>query len=139
MKFMLPSSTVGERLRVLVVGVGGTGSAVLANLAQLAIAMEQLGHPGLDVIAIDDDVVSAANVGRQLFGPADIGLPKAAVLVNRINLAFGLEWRAGLDRFKAAACERGHGRARVIIGCVDSRAGRAEMQSAHEMSYGDSG
>jgi len=138
MKFTLPSSTLGRRIDIVVVGAGGTGSAVLANLAQLAVALPQLGHPGIDVHAMDDDTVSQANVGRQLFSPADIGLSKAAVLVNRINLTYGLEWRANHARFDADGMRQMRDRPMVVIGCVDSRAGRAAMHAWHERSdYND--
>lgn len=136
MKFNLPSGSLGTPIDILVVGVGGTGSAVLANLAQLAIAMKQLGHPGIHVTAIDDDTVSTANVGRQLFSAADLGLPKAAVLVNRINMAFGLDWAADVGRFAASTHARHFRRPAVIMGCVDSRAGRLEMHTAHRDARG---
>jgi len=134
MKFNLPSTSLGRPIDIVVVGVGGTGSAVLANLAQLAVAMPQLGHPGVNVHAMDDDVVTQANVGRQLFSPSDIGQSKVAILVNRINLAYGLEWRATHGRFSADSLTQTHGRPLVVIGCVDSRSGRAAMHEWHEAS-----
>ena len=132
MKFNLPGSTIGRPIDIVVVGVGGTGSAVLANLAQLSIAMGQLGHPGIHIVAFDDDTVSEANVGRQLFCPADIGLSKAAVLVNRINLAYGLEWQSVHGRFHADCTVQRGDRPVVLVGCVDSRKGRAAMHQWHE-------
>lgn len=52
--------------------------------------MIALGHPGgLEVTVIDSDQVSEANVGWQMFYPSDVGLSKATVLVNRINMAMG--------------------------------------------------
>jgi hypothetical protein len=58
--------TLSERIRarraveVLVVGAGGTGSAILMGLPYLHQAMRVWGHPyGLRVTLMDPDVVSA--------------------------------------------------------------------------------
>lgn len=105
---------------VTVVGAGGTGSQVITGLAQLDRAMRSLGHPGgLQVTVVDDDTVSEANVGRQMFWPSDIGLAKADVLVHRINMAMGLDWEARVKRVEAQDLQ-GH----LVIGCVDNRAAR---------------
>jgi PRTRC genetic system ThiF family protein len=66
-----------REVRVTVIGAGGSGSQMLMGLAQLHTAMLALGHPGgLDVTVIDADQVSEANVGRQMFYPSDVGLPR---------------------------------------------------------------
>lgn len=57
---------------VLLVGTGGTGSQVLNNLGKMSHALRQLGHPGLYVVAVDDDIVSEANLGRQSFSQSDV-------------------------------------------------------------------
>ena len=62
------------------IGVGGGGSLVLSGLVRLHLAIKSLGHPhGLAVNVWDPDIVSQANVGRQLFAPNEIGLNKAEV------------------------------------------------------------
>ena len=54
--------------RVLVIGAGGLGSAVLPSLAAAGVGV--LG-------IVDDDVVEVTNLHRQLLhGPADVGRPK---------------------------------------------------------------
>jgi PRTRC genetic system ThiF family protein len=108
------------------VGVGGTGSQILSGLARLHLSMLALGHPrGLTVEAYDPDVVSEANVGRQLFYRDDVGRNKAEVLVNRINMAYGLNWIAKGEEFK-------HSRymlyESIVISCVDSRKARASIR-----------
>lgn len=118
MKFSMPIGD--ERIKIDVIGAGGTGSALLSSLTQLSMALTQLGHVGIDVRVWDDDVVSQANIGRQLFAPSDVGRAKVEVLVNRINLGLGLSWSAVPMRFD--------GRAKlgdIVIGCVDSRGARA--------------
>lgn len=128
---------VKREVRVAVVGAGGTGSQVVTALAQLNHALTALGHPGgLVVDVIDDDDVSASNIGRQMFYPADLGQPKAEVLVHRVNMAMGTKWRAIVARL-AAGDELPHD---IVIGCVDTRVGRFNIMRAMErgtrgMSY----
>jgi PRTRC genetic system ThiF family protein len=126
MKHALPSHFINGRLRLIVAGCGGNGSQMLNGLARLHCALQALGHHGLEVTAVDPDTVSEANIGRQLFSPADVGQPKAAVLINRINLFYGLDWTA----IKGRVCEhRGHhglGK-HILIGCVDSIRARQQI------------
>ena len=79
---------------VVLVGLGGTGSQILSGLARIHMSLRALGHMGFDVHAVDGDAVSDANVGRQLFSPADVGRNKAECLVTRMNMFFGLDWKA---------------------------------------------
>ena len=120
---------------VLVIGAGGTGSHVLTGLAQLHHAMLALGHPGgLAVSVLDADTVSATNVGRQMFFTSDIGQSKSQVLVQRINMAMGVNWKAFQDRFTVETRTD----ASLIIGCVDNRATRnaiAALQTQFEPKY----
>jgi PRTRC genetic system ThiF family protein len=96
---------------------------ILSGLARLHLSMIALGHPGgLAVTAYDPDTVSEANIGRQLFWPGDVAQNKAAVLINRLNLGFGLDWKAIPEKFGEY-----RGGADITIGCVDSRASRCEI------------
>jgi PRTRC genetic system ThiF family protein len=82
-------------IRVLVVGAGGTGSAILMGLPYLDQAMRVWGHPyGLQVSIMDADIVSETNCVRQPFSASDIGQNKATVLINRINMFWGTKWSA---------------------------------------------
>lgn len=83
-----------HKVTVDLIGAGGTGSQMLQSLARIDYALYRLGHPGLKVRVWDNDTVTEANVGRQLFSPSDIGLPKSEVLVSRINAFYGLNWEA---------------------------------------------
>lgn len=74
-----------DALHIAVVGAGGNGAQMASGLAQIAVAQRSFGAQPLEVVIFDDDLVSEANVGRQLFSPSDIGRPKADVLVERIN------------------------------------------------------
>jgi PRTRC genetic system ThiF family protein len=119
-------------VKVVVVGAGGSGSHMAANLAVLHQSMKDLGHPdGLEVTLIDDDAVSAANVGRARFYLSDIGQNKAFVLANRINACHGQGFRAINARLDAKA---GNSRvmqdADIVIGCVDTRKSRRAIHKA---------
>jgi tRNA A37 threonylcarbamoyladenosine dehydratase len=72
--------------RVVVIGCGGTGSALIGGLPFLHQALTASGHPGLQVIIADGDKISATNCVRQPFSESEIGLFKSTVLVNRLNL-----------------------------------------------------
>ena len=65
-------------IRVLVVGAGGTGSAITMGLPYLDQALRVWGRfAGLDVLLMDADTVSETNCIRQPFSISDIGLSKA--------------------------------------------------------------
>ena len=85
-----------RQVRVLVVGCGGTGSAVVAGLPYLHQSLVAHGHPGgLHVTVVDGDTISPANCVRQPFARSEIGLNKAIVLVNRLEPVLGTEVGSG--------------------------------------------
>ena len=115
-------------IKISVIGCGGTGTQVLSGLARLHTTMIELGHPsGLSVTVMDDDRVESHNIGRQLFFPADIGRYKADVMVNRLNMAYGLNWKASAERLSDTKYMR---LPDVFIGCVDSKASRRHIAAA---------
>ncbi|QKM48021.1 hypothetical protein B7760_02055 [Burkholderia glumae] len=121
-----PARFIGDRrVRTVVVGCGGTGSQMLTGLGRLNHALLALGHPGLDVTAFDSDTISNANVGRQMFSPADVGRHKSVVLVHRLNAFFGTNWTA--RPVHAGADELVRGAPDLVIMCVDSAAARAKL------------
>ena len=130
MEYAIPPVLLTRTVKVCIVGAGGTGSQVVKHLAALHTAMVALGHPGgLAVDLIDDDVVSPANVARQAFSPCDVGQAKATVLINRINHAMSLHWRARVLRIGEENKESLRG-ADIVIGCVDNRKGRQAILMA---------
>jgi PRTRC genetic system ThiF family protein len=122
-------------VEVLVVGCGGNGSAIAAGLPYLHSAMLAQGHPyGLHVTVMDGDIVLPFNCVRQPFARTEAGINKAVVLVNRINLFWGLDWAAiprALTEKTLHPEYTPHGkqclRPDIVIGCVDTRAGRATI------------
>jgi PRTRC genetic system ThiF family protein len=125
-----------RQVRVLVVGCGGTGSAVVAGLPYLNQALLARGHPGgLHVTVMDGDTISATNCIRQPFTRSEIGLNKAIILVNRQNMFWGLKWEAVPVHLKAGTfISRNYSgddlRAHIVVGCVDTRAARAAIRDA---------
>lgn len=121
-RHQVPARMTEGPWRVVVVGAGGTGSAVLPALARLHHAMIELGHPGgIDCTVYDDDIVSPTNVGRQGFYPNDVGSYKASLIVNRLNMLMGTNWRAVTQRLNGRTALFN---VDLIIGCVDTRAAR---------------
>jgi len=110
---------------VHVIGCGGTGSQVINSLARMNSALKALGHPGLYITAIDDDKVSEANMGRQLFSLSDVGEYKCITLIGRINRFFGLDWKALPLRYSKDIKP-----ANITISCVDSGKSRKEIMEA---------
>ncbi|MCX6217653.1 PRTRC system ThiF family protein [Spirosoma sp.] len=116
-------------ITVNLIGAGGTGSKVITALAQLDTALFNLGHPGLQVNVYDDDVVTQANLGRQLFAESELHLSKSVALVNRINRFYGTCWKAFTCRYsiEGLKARRRTGLANLTITCVDSVAARIEI------------
>jgi len=126
-----PLCSRGQPLRVLIVGAGGNGSAVLLGLPYLHQAMKVWGHAGgLHVMLVDGDQVTETNCVRQPFAAADVGLNKAVVLINRVNLFWGLRWQAHPEHFHKDSLRTNSAGPHLIIGCVDTRAARQAIVSA---------
>ena len=114
----------GHRITVLVIGCGGTGSYVIANLVSLHLYLIHTGRPGLNVFVMDDDIVTEANVGRQLFTPSDIGEYKVNAVLDRYNEEFGLRWIGIPKRFEDDSDEIN---ANIVFSCVDSISSRKKI------------
>jgi PRTRC genetic system ThiF family protein len=126
MPFFLPERWADQRVRIAVIGAGGTGSQFLDQLASLEATLTRLGHPGFDVSVYDGDQVSASNIGRQRFSAGDVGLNKANILVHRINLFYGLDWTAHAKHVDPASPPW----ADLIVTCVDKALFRAQLGEA---------
>jgi len=109
---------------VCLIGAGSTGSQVLTGLARMSHSLQQLGHAGFQVSLWDNDVITDANRGRQLFAECEVGLSKAAALITRTNRFFGTGWKAVEKPFTAATAT---GRAAIYISSVDTAAARFEI------------
>lgn len=113
---------------VNLIGGGGTGSQVLTNLARLDVTLRALGHPGLFVTLYDPDIVTEANIGRQLFGYSDLGLNKANCLITRINNFFGNDWKAVPAFYPSNMKDaRQEHLANITITCTDNIKSRIDL------------
>lgn len=101
---------------IFLIGMGGTGSQMLNNLARIHAALVNLGHPGFHVTAFDGDVITEANLGRQLFSYPELGMNKATALITRVNRFYGLQWISEPQMFDA---KKSKTNANIIITCVD--------------------
>lgn len=129
----IESSLLTRAVKVVLVGAGGTGSHVLRRLANMHLAMVELGHPaGLEILVIDPDTVSKTNVGRQNFWPSDVGQPKAEILVNRCNMLMQTNWKSATDMVTDQT--RFMRTPDLVIGCVDNRKGRGAILAAIKRS-----
>lgn len=109
-------------LTVALIGVGGTGSQVLTSLGRMNYALLQLGHPGMQVTAYDGDIVTPANVGRQLFAEQEVGMNKANTLITKLNMFFGTQWESK-PVYYGEDCTT----ANIFISCVDTVKARIEI------------
>lgn len=103
-----------HQVTIDLVGLGGSGSQMLNGLARINAALIGLGHPGIHVRSWDNDIVTTANMGRQLFCVSDMGMNKATVLTTRVNRFYGYEWQAMSERYDYKQTSN------ILITCVDS-------------------
>ena len=114
-----------DRVTVVVVGCGGTGAALISGLPYLHHALLAAGHPaGIKVCVIDGERITETNCVRQPFTLSEVGLYKAQVLVNRLNVFWGLDWCAIPAHVR---CGRDVPDCDLLISCVDTRAARATL------------
>jgi PRTRC genetic system ThiF family protein len=127
-------------ITVNLIGAGGTGSRMLTELSRMSHSLINLGHTGLQVSLYDDDIVTTANQGRQLFADTEVGLPKAVALINRTNRFFGTNWKAVTEQFSTANLKSlpNLGRANIYISCVDTVSARFDIATALCDSIGNS-
>ncbi|WP_158994912.1 PRTRC system ThiF family protein [Mucilaginibacter sp. L196] len=124
-------------ITVNLVGAGGTGSQMLTALARINHALINLNHPGLSVTVYDDDRISEANLGRQLFSESEVGFYKSVVLVNRLNRFFGTNWKAKNYRFADDLYYENSYKANLYISCVDTAKSRFEIsEMLYDLSMG---
>lgn len=111
--FGADGQAVLARARVLVVGAGGLGCAVLQQLAAMGV-----GH----LIVVDGDQVSASNLSRQiLYREDDVGSPKVSAAqraLRRLRPSCGVEVVA--EYLSAELCEPLFNRVDVVVDATDN-------------------
>ena len=78
------------KLKIYLIGAGGTGSFAAMNLARVSFELGRIGKT-VEINIIDPDIVESGNIPRGNFCAAEIGSFKAQTLATRITLAWGLE------------------------------------------------
>ena len=123
---------------IVLVGCGGTGSQLARAVARLVYSMKSAGQSTPKVSFIDPDVIEPANVGRQLFIHAEVGLHKAEALARRFNYSLGLaiEWHneafnpvRHMDRYSGT----------ILLGAVDNHLARRALAQAERALWIDCG
>lgn len=114
---------------VNLIGAGGTGSQVLTALARMNHALTELNHAGLFVRLWDDDVITEANLGRQLFAESELELYKSVALINRVNRFFGTNWKAETQKFEKDGLGKlkSNMKSEIYISCVDNVKSRFDI------------
>lgn len=125
-------------IRFIQVGVGGTGSWLAPHLARLAKIISDTTSKTASVKFIDHDVIENANLDRQNFCAAELGLNKAQALALRYGLATGLDITAIPEPFKTRHVWASHDELVILIGCVDNAEARRNIADClkNSSSYG---
>lgn len=114
---------------VTVVGVGGTGAQIARILGRVVYDMQRNRRHAPQIVLIDPDTVEEKNVGRQLFSPSVLGMPKAEVVGRMLNLALGLDVRWIVDRVDPVRHFDRYGN-NLVVSCVDNHEAR---QAIHQI------
>lgn len=114
-----------SKLNIVLLGVGGTGGQILAQLAKIkALGIDNANICNINLTLVDGDEVEAKNCKRQNFFDVDIGSNKAEVLATRYSEAYGtdigyIDHYIENDEDLRKLLNDG-GRLPVLIGCVDN-------------------
>lgn len=125
-----------NKVKIFIIGGGGTGSYAAFGIARLAFELERIGK-ATQITIIDPDRVESGNIPRSNFCAAEIGRFKAQTLAERILLAWGLEIahiNEKLDYEKhIKPGGNGFKELTILVGCVDNHLARREIHRAlHE-------
>lgn len=128
-----------NKLRIIQVGAGGTGSFASLAIARLMYELKTSGK-AVEFLIVDPDVVESGNIPRSNFCKAEIGSSKAQALTKRITLAWGLECHYENEAFDTEVhLKQSSGDYRtltVIVGCVDNHLARREIHRGVEKYQG---
>lgn len=128
-----------SKLRIVLVGAGGTGSFAALAIARLVFELQEQGRT-VELSIIDPDRVEASNIPRSNFCAAEIGRFKAQSLAERITLAWGIDAGYACGQFdperhlKQSAGD--YRQLTVVVACVDNHFARRELHRAVEEFQG---
>ena len=130
-QLMLPKH---DRLELVLVGCGGTGSWLAPAVVRLA-RLAGDGEREVTVSFVDPDTVEEVNIPRQNFCDAEIGRKKAETLAARYSAAWGVEIGVSAEPFRPHRGV-GWGGVTILIGCVDNAAARKSLAGALKVNRG---
>lgn len=124
---------------IVIVGAGGTGSNLIARLAQFiaSLNMKKTGTKSVNVSIIDGDTVSPRNLERQNFCEFDVLQNKADVMQAAVSDAYHLSWNSygrfidsadELSRVFSYSGNSDNNSLNVLIGCCDNHRCRQVME-----------
>lgn len=123
------------KLKIYLIGAGGTGSFAAMNLARAAFELRRIGKT-VEMTIIDPDVVESGNIPRSNFCAAEIGRFKAQTLAERITLAWGLEVSYSNEKLNyekhIKPGRSGFKELTILVGCVDNHLARREVHRSLE-------
>ncbi|MBD2169527.1 ThiF family adenylyltransferase [Calothrix membranacea FACHB-236] len=120
-----------SKIELWLVGCGGTGSWLAASLVRLGRVLSQQGKQ-VKLCFVDPDRVESANVLRQCFCDAEIGLNKAKTLALRYSLVWKMEIKAITQPFQPKWIVPSYNTLIVITACVDNAKARESITKVLE-------
>jgi PRTRC genetic system ThiF family protein len=126
-----------NKLKIYLIGAGGTGSFAAMNLARIMFELRRIGKT-VELTIIDNDIVESGNIPRSNFCAAEIGRFKAQTLAERITLAWGIEVSYANEKLEfekhIKPSRNGYKELTVLVGCVDNHLARREIHRSLEES-----
>lgn len=122
-----------DSIDIWLIGAGGTGSWLSYHIARLARSLGKSGKKVQFAIA-DPDIVEEGNISRQAFCDKEIGLPKAQALALRYSIAWGVDATAFVQEFDPKLIRYAYDKLTILVGCVDTAAGRAAINQVLELN-----
>jgi PRTRC genetic system ThiF family protein len=130
-KLIVPLS---PRVRLVLIGCGGTGSWLAPAVARVARLLNEKFAKDVMVAFVDPDMVELKNIYRQNFCRAEVGANKAIALATRYSTAWGVNIGAFQEKYAYHLLSTMGGYhyddLTVLIGCVDNMAARRDIQGS---------
>lgn len=131
-----------RRFKIVIVGLGGTGSHLVSSLCQLVNSSAALKKT-IDLVLIDGDIVEPKNLRNQKFLPEDIGKSKAVALYERYRDVYPEISLQYLDKYiedsktlveilfpRDSAGYQMYHTLSILVGCVDNLKARKLFDKA---------
>ena len=109
---------------IVIVGVGGTGSALARIVARILWQRGQMGQSVPVLHLIDPDVVEEKNLMRQAFAPGEENAYKSQVIARRYSLAYGIRIQYATEPFDP---DRHLPRGSILVDCTDNHEARRSI------------